>query len=44
MPGPAFLTPFLVIAAFGLLMFWKLLPWLLVILAAAGGQLLATVS
>ena len=34
----------LAIAAFGLLMFWKLPPWLVVILAAAGGQLLATVS
>ncbi len=32
------------IAAFGLLMLWKLPPWLVVILAAVGGQVLAMVS
>jgi chromate transporter len=32
------------IAAFGLLMFWKLPPWLVVILAAVGGQILAMAS
>ena len=31
----------LALAAFGLLMFWKLPPWLVVILAAVGGQILA---
>lgn len=29
------------LAAFGLLVFWKLPPWPVVVLAAAGGQVLA---
>ena len=33
----------LALAAFGLLMFWKLPPWLVVLLAALGGQALALI-
>ena len=33
----------LALAAFGLLAFWKAPPWLVVILAAAGGALIALV-
>lgn len=32
------------LAAFGLLVFWKLPPWLVVVLAALGGQALATIA
>ena len=32
------------LAAFGLLMFWKLPPWLVVVLAAIGGQALAMIA
>ena len=32
------------LAAFGLLVFWKLPPWLVVVLAAIGGQALAMIA